>query len=400
MRCNPGILATHTLSLLPPDSCVDQFRRDLINIAKTTLSSKVLNQNKDQFAELAVDAVLRLKGSTNLEAIQIIKKKGGTLRDSYLDEGFILNKKIGVGQPKRVENPKILIANTSMDTDKIKIYGAQVKVDSAKRLGEIEATERSKMKNKVDRILAHKCDVFINRQLIYNYPEQLFADAGVMAIEHADFDGMERLALVLGADIVSTFDSPDDVVLGECSLIEEVMIGEDTLIRFSGVKLGEACTIVLRGPGEQLLDEAERSLHDALCVLSQTVAEPRVVYGAGSTEMLMADAIDSLAKRTAGKKSLAIEAFARALRQLPAIITDNAGYDSADMVSKLRAEHAKGNHTMGIDVRNGNIADIRELGIMESFKAKLMMLVSAAEAGEMILRVDDIIKCAPRRREG
>ena len=127
------------------------------------------------------------------------------------------------------------------------------------------------MKKKVDKILAHKPDVFINRQLIYNYPEQLLAEKGVMVIEHADFDGTERLAAVLGGDILSTFDSPDTAVLGTCDLIEEIMIGEDKVIKFSGCKAGEACSIVLRGSGSHILDEAERSLHDAICVLIAAV---------------------------------------------------------------------------------------------------------------------------------
>lgn len=117
--------------------------------------------------------------------------------------------------------------------------------------------------------------------MIYNYPEQLFADAGVMAIEHADFDGIERLALVTGGEIVSTFDHPELVKLGQCDLIEQIMIGEDTLLRFAGVALGEACTIVIRGATKQIIDEAERSLHDALCVLAATVKESRIVYGGG-----------------------------------------------------------------------------------------------------------------------
>eukprot|EP00045_Choanoeca_perplexa_P017464 m.254189 g.254189 ORF g.254189 m.254189 type:complete len:471 (+) comp17548_c0_seq19:2896-4308(+) len=259
----------------------EAFRRDLINIAKTTLSSKILTAAKEHFAELAVDAVLRIKGTGNLEAIQIIKKLGGQLQDAYLDEGFILDKKIGVNQPKRIENARILIANTSMDTDKIKVYGARVRVDSTAKVAEIEAAERKKMKDKVDHILAHDINVFINRQLIYNYPEQLFAAANVAAIEHADFEGVERLALVLGGEIVSTFDTPDQVRLGHCELVEEVMIGEDKLLKFSGVELGEACTVVLRGATQQILDEAERSLHDALCVLTSTVKETRVVYGGG-----------------------------------------------------------------------------------------------------------------------
>ena len=207
---------------------------------------------------------------------------------------------------------------------------------------------QEKMKEKVDLILAHNCSVFVNRQLIYNYPEQLFADAGVMAIEHADFDGIERLALVTGGEIVSTFGRPELVKLGRCDLIEEVMIGEDKLLRFSGVPLGEACTLVLRGATQQILDEAERSMHDALCVLASTVKETRTVYGGGCSEVLMAAAVLDLAAKTPGKEAMAMESFARALLQLPTVIADNAGYDSAQLVSELRAAHSKPNCTMGL----------------------------------------------------
>ncbi|KAF3859716.1 hypothetical protein F7725_022115 [Dissostichus mawsoni] len=289
------------------------FQEDLLNIARTTLSSKLLTHHKAHFSQLAVDAVMRLKGSGNLEAIHIIKKLGGSLTDSYLDEGFLLDKKIGVNQPKRMENVNILIANTGMDTDKIK--------------------------------------------LIYNYPEQLFAQAGVMAIEHADFAGVERLALVTGGEITSTFDHPELVKLGHCKLIEEI------------------------------LDEAERSLHDALCVLSQTIKEPRTVYGGGCSEMLMARVVTDLANRTAGKEAL------------PTIIADNAGYDSADLVAQLRAAHQdnKGG-TWGLDMNEGTVGNMAELGITESFQVKRQVLLSASEAAEMILRVDNIIKAAPRKR--
>ncbi len=320
----------------------------MLNIARTTLSSKILQQHKDLFSNLAVDAVVRLKGSGNLDAIQIIKKLGGNLADSYLDQGFLLDKKPGINQPRRVENAKILIANTPMDTDKIKVFGSRVKVDSVAKVAELELAEKEKMKEKVEKIVKHGATVFINRQLIYNYPEQLFADAGMMAIEHADFEGVERLALVLGGEIVSTFDNPAAVKLGHCDLIEEIMIGEDKLLKFSGVALGEACTIVLRGATMQILDEAERSMHDALCVLTQTVKETRIVFGGGCSEMLMANAVQKLAAQTPGKESIAMEAFARALRKLPIIIADNAGYDSSDLVAKLRACHASGQNRMGL----------------------------------------------------
>lgn len=384
------------------DNKLDQkeFREDLLNIARTTLSSKLLVQEKEHFAQLAVDAVLRLADSNNLDYIQVIKRSGGTMKDSYLDDGFIMDKKIGVGQPRRIENAKILVANTGMDTDKIKIYGSQVKVDSMTKVAEIEAAEKQRMRAKCEKIADFGINCFVNRQLIYNLPEQIFADKGIMAIEHADFDGIERLAAVTGGEITSTFDHPEQVTLGECKLIEEIMIGEDKMIRFSGVKTGAACSIVLRGASNHLLEEAERSLHDALAVLTQTLKETRTVCGGGCTEILMAQAVDNLVPGTPGKKAIALEAFARALRQMPAIIADNGGLDSTELVTQLRAAHFDGNTTYGLDMDKGVVADMRPLGIRESFKSKLMVLSSAAEAAEMILRVDDIIKCAPRQRQG
>ncbi|KAI0829222.1 chaperonin Cpn60/TCP-1 family [Trametes gibbosa] len=376
-----------------------RFRQDLVNIARTTLSSKVLNQDKDYFANLAVDAVLRLKGSTDLEHIQIIKKAGGKLTDSYLDEGFILDKTIGTNSPKRLENAKILISNTSMDTDKIKVFGARIKVDSTGKLAELERAEKEKMKTKVDAIAAHGINCFVNRQLIYNYPEALLSDKGIMTIEHADFEGVERLALVTGGEIASTFDHPELVKLGRCELIEEIMIGEDKLIKFSGVAAGEACTVVLRGSTNQMIDEAERSLHDALSVLSQTVKETRVVLGGGCSETLMSCAVEEQARKVQGKKAIAAEAFSRALRMIPTILADNAGYDSSDLVAKLRAAHYEGRSDAGLDMNRGTVGSMTQLGVTESYKLKRQVVLSASEAAEMILRVDDILRATPRRRE-
>ncbi|KAJ7504567.1 TCP-1/cpn60 chaperonin family-domain-containing protein [Mycena galericulata] len=353
------------------------FRQDLFNIARTTLSSKVLSQDKDYFANLAVDAVLRLK---------VIKKVGGKLTDSYLDEDHRCQ------LPKRMENVKILIANTSMDTDKIKIFGARVKVDGTGKLAELERAEREKMKAKVDAIAAHGINCFVNRQLIYNYPESLLAEKGIMTIEHADFEGVERLSLVTGGEIASTFDRPDLVNLGHCELIEEIMIGEDKLIKFSGVAAGEACTVVLRGSTNQMVDEAERSLHDALSVLSQTVKETRTVLGGGCSEMLMSCAVDEEARKVKGKKAIACEAFGRALRQIPTILADNAGYDSSDLVSRLRAAHYEGQPDAGLDMDLGTIGSMKKLGITESYKLKRQIVLSASEAAEMIIRVDDILR--------
>uniref|UniRef100_A0A0K0E7K0 T-complex protein 1 subunit beta n=1 Tax=Strongyloides stercoralis TaxID=6248 RepID=A0A0K0E7K0_STRER len=374
------------------------MREDLLKIARTTLGSKIVAQHKEFFANLAVDVVMRMEGSSKLESIQYIKKLGGSMEDSYLDDGFLLEKTVGYNQPRRMENCNILLANTPMDNDKVKVFGTRVHVDSVAKVADLEKAEKEKMKDKVEKILKHGCNVFINRQLIYNYPEELFAEAGIMSIEHADFEGCERLALVLDCDIVSTFDTPESVKMGKCDLIEEVTIGEDTLLRFSGVPGKKACSVVLRGATKQILDEAERSLHDAFCVLTTHVKNSKTIAGAGASEVMMSNAIMEEALKTPGKEGLAMESFSHALLQLPLIICDNAGLDSADLVSKLRAAHATGKSNMGIDIENKKIADILELGVIESLNVKMNVVTAATEAAEQILRVDDILKCTPRPR--
>lgn len=376
----------------------EKYYNDLINIAKTTLSSKLVTHEKEKFAKMVVDAVLRLGDNPSLDLIEVIKKPGGTLADSYLDEGFILEKSISVGCPKEKKNPKILIANTPMDYDKIKIYGSRVKVDSVDKFAEIEQAEKEKMKNKVEKILAYGCDIFINRQLIYNYPEQLMADKNIMVIEHADFDGVERLAAVTGGEIYSTFDSPQDAVLGTCEKVEEIMIGEDKVIKFSGCANKKACTIILRGASAHLLEEAERSLHDALCVITETVKSHNLVYGGGFTEMKMALAVDELAKQEKGKEAVCIESFAKALRQIPTIICDNAGLDSGEIIANLKKAVNDGSTTAGVDVNKGDVGDMKELGVFECYRVKEQALLSACEAAEMIIRVDMTFTAPKRER--
>jgi T-complex protein 1 subunit beta len=236
-------------------------------------------------------------------------------------------------------------------------------VDGVEKVADLEEAEKAKMKKKVDSILSTGCNVFINRQLIYNYPESLFAHAGVSMIEHADFEGIERLALVTGGEIASSFQDPAAIKMGRADLVEEIMIGEDRLIRIQGVANAAACTVVLRGATHNILEEAERSLHDALSVLSQTVLEPRIILGGGCAEMLMANKVDDLAMISDGKESIAIAAFASALRALPTIIADNGGYDSSELIANLRAAHRKGETEAGLNMYEGKVGNVKELGI-------------------------------------
>jgi len=221
----------------------------------------------------------------------------------------------------------------------------------------------------------------------------------VSTIEHADFEGVERLALVLGAEIVSTFERPDLTQYGTCDQVSEIMIGEDKVIKFEGVQKGDASTLILRGSSEHIIAEAERSVHDALCILSQTVLTKKTVLGGGASEIYMALKVDKLARKTPGKQALAMEAFARALRQIPAILADNGGYDAYELVTELRSVHEKGEYQMGINMNKGIIGNMHNLSVTESFKSKSQSLISAHEAAEMILRVDEIVQAAPRERE-
>ncbi|KAF9040829.1 T-complex protein 1 subunit beta [Panaeolus papilionaceus] len=274
-----------------------------------------------------------------------------------------------------------------MDTDKIKIFGARVKVDGTGKLAELERAEREKMKAKVDAIAAYGINCFVNRQLIYHYPKSLLAEKGIMAIEHADFEGVERLSLVTGGEIASTFDRPGRVKLGHCEVIEEIIIGEDKLIKFSGVAAGEACTVVLRGSTSQMVDEAERSLHDALSVLSQTVKETRTVLGGGGTRH----------QREKGNRRRVLQ---QGSTTDPTILADNAGYDSSDLVTRLRAAHYEGQTDAGLGAHGRRPYRLHEkLGVTESYKLKRQVVLSATEAAEMIIRVDNILRAAPRRRE-
>lgn len=185
-----------------------------------------------------------------------------------------------------------------------------------------------------------------------------------MVIEHADFEGIERISAALGAEILSTFDCPErsEEVLGTCASIEEVLIGEDKVLKFSGCKRNEACTIVLRGSSKHILDEAERSLHDALCVLVQTVKNKQVIYGGGNSELTMAIACENFAKTVKGKEALAIEAYAKALRQLPITIAQNAGFDANELIHDLEIE-LQTRPDAGINVDTGLVDSMDKLAI-------------------------------------
>jgi T-complex protein 1 subunit beta len=335
-----------------------------------------------------VKAVLKLKGSTNINSIKIIKECGGTLKDSFIEDGFIFEKKNGAPQPQKIMNARILIANTSMDTDKIKIHGTQIRVKTMSRLAEIEVAEQKKIFDKCRKIISHGINVFINRQLIYNRHERFLTEHGILTIEQADFDGIERLALATGAEIVSTFDIPSRIKIGKCKVVEEIMVGKKPMTRFSGCSNGDSCTIVLRGANLEILDEAERSLHDALCVLGQLIRDPRLVWGGGNIEVQLAKELEIFSNEMPGKIALAIKSFSKSIQNIPKIVSQNAGLDSIDLINKMKKSFEDGEEKTCLDLNKQKIGRADKLGLTESAKLKAQIIISAAEATEMIIRID------------
>ncbi|AEA38871.1 t-complex protein 1 beta SU (nucleomorph) [Cryptomonas paramecium] len=368
------------------------FCEHLFDLAKTTLCSKIVFPVRDHFAKLLVEAVLKLNGNIDIRYIKIIKKIGGSIRDSFLEEGFILESKMGVGQPKRIENAKILIANTALDSDKIKIYGTKIKTFTLANLARIEIADQKKILDKCKKIIFHGANVFVNRQLIYNKQESFLTNYGIVSIEHADFEGIERLSLVTGGEIVSTFDEPSKIKLGYCKIVEEIMVNREKMVRFNGKLKINACTLVIRGSTQQLLDEVERSVHDALCVLSRSIRDPRFVWGGGNTDIFLFLKLENFSQKFKSKVSMAILAFSRSIRNLVKILLENAEVDSTFLISQLKTACQKGNAKACIDIKKKNVAQADKLGLIELFKLKTQMIISAVETVEMILRIDTILK--------
>lgn len=385
---------------------------DIFNLAKTTICSKILKCNIDLFAKMCIEAVDRAEGG-DLGLINIIKLSG-KLEESFLSRGFILkknqdierniidtecsdNKIVDESMDNKTENIRVLIANTSLDTDKIKVFGAKVSVNSISKLSEIEEAEKLKMRKKIDKICSVPFQVFINRQLIYDYPFEIFREKRVVAIEHAEFEGVERLVKFLGGKIMSDFDNLDEECLGICSDVRNITIGNEKMIKFDRIHKS-ASTIVLRGSSEEVLEESERSIHDALCVLSRVKKDNRLIYGGGATEMELAMCLNEYALKFPGKESESILAFSRALQRIPVILCENGGFDGEEVKARIRSEHFNGKPSIGVDLHAGEVGCMKKLGVVESLRIKKRVITAAIEVAQMIIKCDGFVKCRPRER--
>ncbi|KAI5181957.1 T-complex protein 1 subunit beta [Nematocida sp. AWRm80] len=370
------------MALLKDLSFASQTKEEKLNLAMTTLSSKFSPTELKTLAQLAVN-VSEL--TTNMETVNVIKIPGGEVTDSHIDNGLLLECDIGPGQKTKFTNPRVLIVNTAMDADKIKIFGAKAQVKTPKELEFLEEAEKKRMQEKIEQISQY-ADIIVNRQIIYDYPTQQFTRQGKISIERAGFAGMEMLSRVLNGKILSTFESVQETDIGHCEEFERVKISGRAFTRFKGVPNKGACTIVLRGPSKEILEEAERSILGVVQVLLLNTNE--YIFGGGSVEAAVSTALQCTSE---GER-----AYARALLEVTRTLAENAGHSPDETIDTILAKNAEGITTWGVGLEGPTCMKAQK--VKESLRLKEIIWTRAAEAAEMILRCDGIIKCKPRER--
>jgi len=380
-------------------------REILKNIAKTALSSKVVAEYKDFLADIAVEAILTVAEKTpegykvDLDNVKVEKKKGESIEETVLVKGIVLDKEVvHPGMPKRVEKAKIALLNCPLEIEKPE-WSAKIHVTTPDQLKAFLDQEAEILKKMVDKIASVGANVVFCQKGIDDMAQHFLAKRGILAVRRVKKSDMEKLARATGARIVTSVDdlTPDD--LGEAELVEERKVADDKMVFVEGCKNPRAVTILVRGGADHIVDEAERAIHDALCVVRNILREPKIVAGGGAVEIEVARRLREFAKKLPSKEQLAVMRYADALEYVPSILAQNAGIEPVDAIVELRSRHDKGELWSGVDVLGGKITNMYEMGVIEPTIVKKQTIKSATEAAVMILRIDDIIAAAPPKEK-
>ncbi|ABN70007.1 thermosome subunit [Staphylothermus marinus F1] len=370
----------------------------LKKVARTALTSKAVHEARDYFAEISVKAIKQIaekrgdKYYIDLDNVQIIKKYGGSLLDSLLVYGIVLDKEVvHPGMPRRVENAKIALIDAPLEIEKPEI-DAEIRITDPSQLRAFLDQEEEILKKMVDKIADTGANVVICQKGIDEVAQHFLAKKGILAVRRVKRSDMEKLEKATGGRIISNIDDLKPEDLGEAELVEERKVGEDKMVFVEGCKNPKAVSIVIRGGLERLVDEAERSLRDALAATADAVKDGKIVAGGGAVEVELAKHLRKYAKTVGGKEQLAIEAFAKSLEGLVMALAENAGLDPIEIIMKLRAAHEKEEGKwIGINVFTGDLANMMELGVIEPVSIKANAIKSGVEAATMVLRIDDVI---------
>jgi len=372
----------------------------LRKVAEVSLASKILAEDKEAMAELAVNAILQVAEKTpdgykvDIDDVKVEKKPGESLTDTSLIKGIVLDKEIvHPGMPKRVEDAKIALVDAPLEVEKTE-FDAKINIENPEQMKAFLDEEEKMLKEMTDKISNSGANVLLCEKGIDDVAQHYLAKKGILAVRRVKQSDMEKLVKATGGKVVSNVNDLKPEDLGFAKLVEERKVADDKMTFVEGSKNPKAVTILVRGGSERLVDEAERAIHDALCVVRDVVLDPRVVGGGGAPEAEVARRLREHAQKLSGKEQLAVIAFGEALETLPTALAENAGLDPIDILVQLRVAHEKGQLWAGVDVNESKVADLKERGILEPIGVKIQVIKSASEAAGMILKIDDVIAAA------
>jgi thermosome len=380
-------------------------KKRLMEVAITTLSGKsVVAGHYEKLAELVVDAVKQVaekigdKYKVDLDNIKLEKKKGESLDETQLISGVVLDKEVvHPGMPKRIENAKIAILDCALEIEKTEIT-AKINITTPEQMKSFLDEESAMLKGLVDKVADSGATFVVVQKGIDDIAQHYFAKRGIAAIRRAKRSDIENLAKACSARIITTLEDLTAKDLGYAKLVEERRVGKDTMVFVEGCKNPKAVTILVRGGTDRMIDEAERSLHDAKCVVRNVVQDPWIVSGGGASEEEVATKVREFGKSFSGREQLAVFKFAEAMEEIPLTLAENSGLDPVDILVELRSAHAKGEKNYGVNVDTGRVNDMTKASVIEPVSVKKQAIKSATEAAITLLKIDDVIAAsAPKR---
>lgn len=373
----------------------------LRKIAMTAMHGKSIGVGAtEHFAKIAVDAVNRViekRGDSyvaDIDNIQLVKKEGKSLLDTELVNGVIIDKEVvHPGMPKRMEKAKIALLDTALEIEKPE-FSAEIKISNPQQMQSFLDEETKLMKDMVDTIVESGANVVLCQKGIDEVAQSFMAKKGILAARRIKKSDIEKLSRATGGRIVTNLEDLRPADLGSAGLAEERKIGDDKMIFVEDAKDPKSVSILIRAGLERMVDEAERSLKDALSVVIDVVKKNKIVAGGGAVETELAKRIRDYAAKIGGREQLSVEAFADAMEAIPRTLSENAGLEQIDILVSLRAAHETKGLWSGVNVYNGEITDMMKEGVLEPVKVKEHAIGSAVEVASMILRIDDIVAAA------
>jgi thermosome len=372
-------------------------RGTLKKVAMTSLASKLVAGYSGYIADLAIDAILQVAEEVDggyevdLDMVKMEKKPGGSLTDSRLIRGLVIDKEVvHSDMPKLVRKAKIGLLNAAMEIEKTE-FSAKIHIEKPDEMQAYLDQEEQMLREMVKKVKKAGVNVLFCQKGIDDMVQHFLAREGVMAARRLKKSDMEALAKATGAKVVTSVDDLSKEDAGYAATVEERKIGDDKMTFVEGCKNPKAVSILIRGGTERIVDEAERSLHDALSVVRDVVREPKIVAGGGAPEVEVARRLRRYAEGISGRERLAVSAFAEALEVIPTTLAENAGMDPIDAISEMQSRHEKGEMWVGINSMDGKVSDMAELDVYEPMQVKAQALKSATEASTMLLKIDDVI---------